>query len=162
MLPPELSSVLRFRILGNKEILGKVQNWVQTYPSAKSRLTLFRMGFFGAAQGLGGGQKDPPPPLPKICRTYPAMMKHGTAIPYLKKSKRYMNYVTHALSSADISNFAPEINKFCYIKKHMYRLHFDTKFVTLLTFLESIRIVLIKKLQFWWCQQKWLPQAFLK
>ena len=73
-----------------------------------------------------------------------------------------MNYVTHPLSSADISNFAPEINKFRYIKKHMYRLHFETKFVTLLTFLESIRIVLVKKLQFWWCQQKWLTQAFLK
>ena len=27
----------------------------------------------------------------------------------------------------------------------MYRLHFDTKFLNLLTFLESIKIVLIKK-----------------
>ena len=38
-----------------------------------------------------------------------------------------MNHVTHPLSSADISNFSPEISKFCYIKKYMYRVHFDTK-----------------------------------
>ena len=55
-----------------------------------------------------------------------------------------MNHVTHPLSSADISNFSPEISKFCYIKKYMYRLHFDTKFLILLTFLETVKIVLIK------------------
>ena len=55
-----------------------------------------------------------------------------------------MNHVTHPMSPADISNFSPEIRKFCYIKKYMYRLHFDTKFSILLTFLESLKIVLIK------------------
>ena len=39
------------------------------------------MGFFGAAQGWGGGR----PPFPKICQTYPTMMKLGTVIPYLRK-----------------------------------------------------------------------------
>ena len=56
-----------------------------------------------------------------------------------------MNHVTHALSSADVSNFSPKICKFCYMKQHMYRLHFDTKFLIFLTFLESLKIVLIKK-----------------
>ena len=56
-----------------------------------------------------------------------------------------MNYVIHPMSPAGISNFLPEISKFCYIKKYMYRLHFDTKLLILLTFLESIKIVLIKK-----------------
>ena len=42
------------------------------------------MGIFGAAHGLGGGAKRPPTPLPKICQTYPKMMKLGTVIPYLK------------------------------------------------------------------------------
>ena len=56
-----------------------------------------------------------------------------------------MNHETHSLSSADMSNFSPEISKFCYIKKYMYRLHFDTKFLILLAFLESLKIVLIKK-----------------
>ena len=56
-----------------------------------------------------------------------------------------MNHVTHTLSSAEISNFSLEISKFCYIKKYMYRLHFDTKLLILLTFPESVKIVLIKK-----------------
>ena len=47
-------------------------------------LTLFRMGIFGAADGLvgGGGKKDP---LPKICHTNATTMKLGTVIPYLKR-----------------------------------------------------------------------------
>ena len=49
------------------------------------------------------------------------------------------------MSPADISNFSPEISKFCYIKRYMYRLHFDTKFLIILAFLEPLRIVLIKK-----------------
>ena len=32
--------------------------------------------------GGGGGKKAP---LPKICHTYPTMMKLGTVTPYLKK-----------------------------------------------------------------------------
>ena len=59
-----------------------------------------------------------------------------------------MNDVTHSLTSADISNFSMEIRKFRYIKKYMYRLHFDKKLLIILTFLESLKIVLIKKLQF--------------
>ena len=49
------------------------------------------MGFFGAADGWGmclgggGGKKDP---LPKICHTYPTMIKLGTVIPYLKKIQK--------------------------------------------------------------------------
>ena len=42
------------------------------------------MGSFGAAHGWGG-QKGP---LPKICHTYPAMMKFGTIIPYPKNIKK--------------------------------------------------------------------------
>ena len=54
-----------------------------------------------------------------------------------------MNHVTHPLSSADISIFLPEISKFCYIKKYRYRFHLDIYFLTLLNFLESLRIALI-------------------
>ena len=42
-------------------------------------LTLFRMGIFGAVHGWGRAKKAP---LPKICHTYPTMMKLGTVIPY--------------------------------------------------------------------------------
>ena len=41
------------------------------------------MDFFGAAHGWGGGAKRTA--HPKICHTYPTMMKLGTIIPYLKK-----------------------------------------------------------------------------
>ena len=49
------------------------------------RLTLFRMGFFGAAHGWGGGGGGKNVPLPKICHTYPTITKLGPVIPYLKK-----------------------------------------------------------------------------
>ena len=85
----------------------------------KVSLALFRMGIFGAAHrwwgGRGGAKRLP---LPKICHTYPAMIKLGTVIPYLKKIQKYINHVTHPLSSADISIFSPEITRFCYIKKY--------------------------------------------
>ena len=47
-------------------------------------LTLFRMGFFGAAHGWDGGL----PPIPKICHAYPTMIKLGTFIPYPKKIQK--------------------------------------------------------------------------
>ena len=83
------------------------------------------------------------PPLPKIRHTYHAMMKLGKIIPYLRRSKKCINHVTHLLSHADISLFSPEISKFCYIKKYTYRLDFDTYVIILLAFLESLVIVLI-------------------
>ena len=94
------------------------------------------MGFFGAAHGIedgGGGAKRPP--LVKNCHTCPTMMKLGTVIPYQKRSTKNMNHVTLPLDFADITNFSPEISKLFYMKKYMHRLHFDTKFLILLTFL---------------------------
>ena len=49
-------------------------------------LTLFRMGFFGAAHEWGGAFCPPPPS--KICHTYPTIMKLGTDIPYLRKIQK--------------------------------------------------------------------------
>ena len=51
--------------------------------------------------------------------------------------------MTHPLSSANIRSFSPEISNFYYIKKYRYRLHFNTQFLILLTFFESLKIVLI-------------------
>ena len=62
-------------------------------------------GLFGGCSQMGG-QKGP---LPKICHTYPTMMKLGTVIPYLKKIQKIMNHVTQLLSSADISFFPSEM-----------------------------------------------------
>ena len=43
------------------------------------------MGFFGAAHGWGGGKNAS---LPKICHTYPTVMKLGTVLPYPKKIQK--------------------------------------------------------------------------
>ena len=51
-------------------------------------LTLLRMGFFGAAHGWGGGGGGKKATLPKICHTYPTMMKLGKVIPYAKKIQK--------------------------------------------------------------------------
>ena len=81
------------------------------------------MGLFGAAHGWGEAKTSP---SLKSCHTYPTIMKLGTVIPHIKEIQKYMNHVTQPLSSTDISIFSPEINKFCYIKKYRYRLHFNT------------------------------------
>ena len=54
----------------------------------KKLLTLFSIGPFGAANVVGGGREGKSPPRPEICLTYPAMMKFGTVIPYLKKIQK--------------------------------------------------------------------------
>ena len=59
-------------------------------------LTLFRMGIFGVAHGWRGGGCKKAPPFPKICHTYPKMLKLSTVIPYLKKiQKIYESRDTH-------------------------------------------------------------------
>ena len=103
-----------------------------------------RDGLFLGCSRMGGGAKRTP--LPKICHAHATMMKRGTVIPCLR-SQKYLNHVTHSMSSADISIFSPEISKFCYIKKYRYRLHFYTKFLILLTFIESLKIILINMVE---------------
>ena len=79
-------------------------------------LTLFRMGFFGAAHGWGGrGAKRPPSlkPFTHILQLWNLAHLYLTQ----RTAKKYMNHATHSLSSADISIFSPRMSKFCYIKK---------------------------------------------
>ena len=83
---------------------------------------------------MGGAKKGP---LPKIFNIYPTITKLGKVILYLKKIQKINEHVTHTLSSADISFF-------CNIRKCRYRLYFDTYFQILLTFFESLKIVLMK------------------
>ena len=49
-------------------------------------LTLFRTSFFRLLTDGEGAKKTPH--LPKICHTYPTMMKLGTVIPYLRKIQK--------------------------------------------------------------------------
>ena len=48
-------------------------------------LALFRMNLHEAAPERN---EAPTPPPPKICYTYPTMMKPGTLIPYLKNVQK--------------------------------------------------------------------------
>ena len=49
------------------------------------------MGFFGATYGWGAKRG----PFPKICHTYPTMIKLGKVIPHLKKiQKMYESRLT--------------------------------------------------------------------
>ena len=81
--------------------------------------------------------------LPKICHTYPTMMKLGALIPYLKKIQKI--YKSHDTPSEFCwhQQFFTGNQQNCYIKKYRYRLYFDTLFLILLTFSESWKIFLI-------------------
>ena len=56
-------------------------------------------------------------PLRNICPMYATMMKLGTVIPYLLRSKKYINHVPHPSISANISIFFTG-NQQIYINKH--------------------------------------------
>ena len=72
-------------------------------------LTLFRIGLFGAAHGRGEAKRLP---LPKICYTYPTMMKLSTVESYLKNIQKIYKSRDTPLSSADISIFQRESANF--------------------------------------------------
>ena len=99
----------------------------------------------------GGGDRKAP--IPKICHTYPTMMKLGTVVPPKEDSKNiwimwHILWVllTSAFFHQKSANFAyQEIQieiAFWYIISNSF--NFPRVF------------------KFWWCQQKWLPQAFIK
>ena len=90
------------------------------------------------------------------------MMKLGTVIPYLKKIQKIYESHDTSLSSADVSIFLLEISKVCYIKKYRYRLHFDTEFLTILTFLESSEVALINMVKILMMSAKMATPGLLK
>ena len=73
-----------------------------------------------------------------------------------------MNRVTHPLSSTDISNFSTEISKFCYIKKHMYGLHFDKKYFNYFNFSCVFKDCFNKKVTILMMSAKMTTPGFLK
>ena len=94
---------------------------------------------FGTAHGWGAKRS----PLHKICHTYPTMMKLGTVIPYLQKiEKIYKSSDTHPELYWH-QHFFTGNQQILLHEEYRYRLHFDTWFLVLLTFLESLKIFLI-------------------
>ena len=67
------------------------------------KLNRIQNGLFLSCSRIWGGAKKPF--HHKICHKYPAMIKLGIVIPYLKKIKKYMNHVTSLFSYAGISIF---------------------------------------------------------
>ena len=72
------------------------------------------MGIFGTAHEWGTKNAH----LPKICDTYPTIIKLGTVIPYLEKIQK-------VYESRDTHMFSLENSKFCFAKKYRYRLYFN-------------------------------------
>ena len=86
-------------------------------------LTLFRMGLFGTAHGWG--DKKASPSLKSVTHILQRWNLEQIYLTY-RRPQKYMNHLTHPLSSADISIFSSEIRKFCNIRKYKYRLNFGT------------------------------------
>ena len=107
----------------------------------KLHLTLFRMYIFGLLTDGGGGTKRPPSLkyLTHILQWWNLAQLHLTIE---DPKKIWITWHTPWLLLTSVF-FSPEISKFCYIKKYRYRLHFSTKFLIILDFLESLKICLI-------------------
>ena len=101
------------------------------------------MVFLGLLTDVGdGGAKRSL--LPKICHTHSAMVKLGTVISYINKiQKAYQPRDTLLAFCWHQHFFNGPSENFFISKKYGYRLHFNTKFLFLLTLFESLRVVLI-------------------
>ena len=77
-------NIYQLNIFNNFLFLHQVKNGKTPNAFLCKFLTLFRMGYFGAAHGWWW-QKDL---LPKISHTYPTMMKLSTVIPLLKEIQK--------------------------------------------------------------------------
>ena len=87
---------------------------------------LILLNLFCCCSRMGGGEEGKKASLPKICHTYPTMMKLGIVITYLKKNQKIYESSNTLLQFSWRRHFLPKINRFSYIKKYKYRLQFDT------------------------------------
>ena len=99
--------------------------YVTTLPILKGKflLTLFRIGFFGAAHGCRGYQKGH---CPLTSVTHPTVMEFGTVIPFLNKIQKLYESRDTLLEFCWHQHFSPEVSKFCYIKNYRYRFQSKT------------------------------------
>ena len=104
------------------------------YQRRKS-LTLFRMG---CSQMEGGVAKRP---LPKICHTYPTMMNLDTVISYLKKFQKLYESHDTPLGFCWHQHFFTGNQQIFLYQEIQKQIPF--KYIIFLTFLESLKVVLI-------------------
>ena len=91
-------------------ILHKCQ--IRLHKTVKNTLALFRVSIFGAAQGWAGEAKRSP--LPKICLTYPTMMRPGTVVLNIKKIKKIYELRNTSLEFCCRQLFSPTISDLLY------------------------------------------------
>ena len=93
----------------------------ESFKYKSSFLKPVQHGLFLGCSWMGeGGTKRPS--FPKICHTYPTMMKLGGN--YTLPKEETKNYDPHD-TPLEFCIFSLQISKFCYIKKHRYRFYFD-------------------------------------
>ena len=73
-----------------------------------------------------------------------------------------MNHVTHLLSSTSISIFSLEISNFHYIRKYRYTSNFNTWFLIIFTFFESLKVFIINMFAVLMTSAKIATLGFLK
>ena len=72
--------------IGFKIFLKHVSSFSESLNKQNFYISPIQDMLFWGCSRIGGGQKAPP--LPKICHTYPTMMKLGAVIPYPKKIQK--------------------------------------------------------------------------
>ena len=118
------------------------------------------MVFFRAAHGWGRVKKTF---LPKIYHTYPIMMKLTAVIPYIQKIQKIYKSHDTPLEFCWYQHFFTGIQQLLlYKKKYRYRLHFNTQFLILLAFLESLKVVLINMVEILMISAKLATLGLLK
>ena len=102
------------------------------------------MGILTDTEEAGGWQDSKKVHLPKICHTYPAMMKQ-----YLFKVILYLKKIQKIYESRDTNpgfcwhqHFFSENQQISFYQE-IQILYFDVKFLILLTFLESLTIFVV-------------------
>ena len=112
-------------------------------------------GIFLGCSRMGGGIAKRPH-LPKICCTYPTMMKHGTVIPYLKEIQNTPLYFCWH------QHFFTGNQQILLYQGIQIQIPFRCILLILLTFLESLRIVLINVVKIVMMSAKMATSSLLK
>ena len=109
-LPPSPTPVLNGRYQAEWNAKQSQMKIISPFYILLQVLTPFRMGLFGAAHrwGVGGGGEGKKPSVTHFLHWWNLAQLYLTS----RRSKLYINHVTHPLSSANISIFSAKISNF--------------------------------------------------
>ena len=101
-------------------------------------------------------------PLPKICYTYPTIVKLAKLTLYLGKTKTIYKSCDIPFKFSWHPHFSPNNCNFCYIKKYIPKLYFNSFFRILLSFIESSKVPLINMIAILMMSAKFTTPGLLK